>query len=386
MGATKTRKIAKNKRILFVVTEDWYFISHRLAFAKYLKTIGYDVAVATCVNSGGNVIIASGIQLFSLSKLKRGSLNPFTAMLAVIELAGIYSRFKPDILHHVALMPVVLGYFAACLSGVRRRVNAIAGLGFVFSSRTFKARLIRLALMPILMISLSGSRAIALVQNEDNLVTLKQLPIKPRAFRLICGVGVNTSQFTPPSIEPVKQRVVLVARMVWGKGISDFVELANRFRDGGEQCEFVLVGGLDQNNPASVPIDQLLKWNQSRCPAWVDHKIDMPQVLRCATLVCLPSTYGEGVPKALIEAASCGRPIVAYDIAGCREVVHDGVNGFLVPPGDIDALEAVTRKLLGDTSDRLAMGRASRRLAVKEFSEAGIFKSIEAIYLEMLDR
>ena len=142
MSTTETTKFANKKRILFVVTEDWYFISHRLAFAKYLKTIGYDVAVATRVNSCADVIISSGIELFSLSKLKRGSLNPITAILAVIELARIYRRFKPDILHHVALMPVILGYFAAGLSGVSRRVNAIAGLGFVFSSRTLKALLI----------------------------------------------------------------------------------------------------------------------------------------------------------------------------------------------------------------------------------------------------
>ena len=386
MSTTETTKFANKKRILFVVTEDWYFISHRLAFAKYLKTIGYDVAVATRVNSCADVIISSGIELFSLSKLKRGSLNPITAILAVIELARIYRRFKPDILHNVALMPVILGYISARLSGVSRRVNAIAGLGFVFSSRTLKARLIRVVLMPILMMSLSGARAIALVQNDDNVAILKRLPIPPRTFRLVRGVGVNTNEFTPPAIEPVKHRVVLVARMVWGKGIADFVELANRFRDGGEQCEFVLVGGVDHNNPASVPIDQLLQWNRSRCPEWVNHTIDVPQVLRCATLVCLPSTYGEGVPKALIEAASCGRTIIAYDVAGCREIVRDGVNGFLVPPGDIDELEAVTRKLLRDTPTRLAMGRASRLLAIEEFSEAIIFKNIEAIYGEMLCR
>ena len=383
MSTTKTTKFERNGRILFVVTEDWYFISHRLAFAKYLKTIGYDVAVATHVNSGADVIIESGIRLFRLSNLKRGSLNPIVAALAVIELAGIYRCFKPDILHHVALLPVIIGYFAAGITGLKKRVNAIAGLGFVFSSRTFKARLIRLILSPVLMISLSGAHAIALVQNEDNLATLRRLPIKPKAVRLIRGVGVNTNDFIPPAMEPVKQRVVLVARMVWGKGIADFVELANRFREKGEECEFVLVGGVDDNNPASVPIDKLMQWNQSQCPKWVDHKADMPQVLRCATVVCLPSTYGEGIPKALIEAASCGRAIVAYDVAGCREIVRDGINGFLVPPGDIDQLEAVTRKLLKDHSTRLAMGRASRLLTINEFSEVEIFTKTEAIYEEM---
>ena len=383
MSTTKTTKFERNRRILFVVTEDWYFISHRLAFAKYLKTIGYDVAVATHVNSGADVIIESGIRLFRLSNLKRGSLNPIVAALAVIELAGIYRCFKPDILHHVALLPVIIGYFAAGITGLKKRVNAIAGLGFVFSSRTFKARLIRLILSPVLMISLSGAHAIALVQNEDNLATLRRLPIKPKAVRLIRGVGVNTNDFIPPAMEPVKQRVVLVARMVWGKGIADFVELANRFREKGEECEFVLVGGIDDNNPASVPIDKLMQWNQSQCPKWVDHKADMPQVLRCATVVCLPSTYGEGIPKALIEAASCGRAIVAYDVAGCREIVRDGINGFLVPPGDIDQLEAVTRKLLKDHSTRLAMGRASRLLTINEFSEVKIFTKTEAIYEEM---
>ena len=386
MGATKTTTLIRKERVLFVVTEDWYFISHRLALAIYLKTVGYNVAVATRTNTGANLISESGIQLFPLAKMKRGSLNPLTALMTVFELAGIYRRFKPDIVHHVALMPVILGFFAAGLSGVSRRVNAIAGLGFVFTSTTLKARLIRLAVMPILMISLSGHRSIALVQNEDNVSTLNRFPITPRHFRLVKGVGVNTFEFSPPAEEPVKQRVVLVARMVWGKGISDFVEIARRFRDRGEDCEFVLVGGIDENNPTAVALDQLLEWKESRCPNWVGHKTDMPEVLRCATLVCFPSTYGEGVPKALIEAASCGRAIVAYDIAGCREIVRDGVNGILVPPGHIDKLEVATTKLLNDSTARLAMGRESRRIAVENFSEATIFNKIEAIYDEVLGR
>jgi len=318
--------------------------------------------------------------------MKRRHLNPFAAALTVFELARVYRRFQPDIIHHVALMPIVLGYFACLITGIKRRVNAVAGLGFVFTSGTLTARFTRLVLLPLLAISLSGRRAVVLVQNTDDLATLKRLPFVAKTFHLVRGVGVDTERFSPPDSEPDMQRVVLAARMIWSKGIGDFAEMARRFRAAGNPCRFVLVGGSDDANPAAVSPGKLEEWRRSGCPEWAGHKTNMPEVFRAATLVCLPSTYGEGVPKSLIEAASCGRAIVAYDVAGCREIVQDGSNGLLVPPGDVDSLVAATEKLLKDQNLRTAMGRESRRLAVEVFAEDQVFATIVNIYRNTLDR
>lgn len=383
---TKNTKFATTGSILFVVTEDWYFVSHRLQLALHLKSKGYDVAVATNTRDNALTIADAGISLIPLQHMKRRGANPFIAFLAVIELALVYRRFRPDVVHHVALFPVVIGFFAAVLSGVRRRVNAIAGLGFVFTSTALKARLLRIIFVPLLAIALSGRRAVVVVQNEENLLTLRKLTCATKTFYRVSGAGVDIRKFRPPSYEPEKHNVILVARMIWSKGIGDFAEVARRFRKAGKACSFVLVGDTDLGNPAAVPSSQLESWQHSGCLKWTGHESYMPPIFGQSTIVCLPSSYGEGVPKSLIEAAACGRAIVAYDIAGCREIVRDGKNGLLVPRGNIDLLEEAIDSLLADEPKRLAMGKESRILAADLFSNEKVFAAFEEIFRDVLGR
>ncbi|MBU74885.1 MAG: glycosyltransferase family 1 protein [Rhodospirillaceae bacterium] len=383
---TKTIKFARSERVLFVVTEDWYFVSHRLQLAVHLKSKGYDVAVATSTRNSEAIIAEGGITLLPLRYMKRRNVNPFTAFMAIIELALIYRKFRPDIVHHVALIPVIIGFFAAVLSGVRRRVNAIAGLGFVFTSDSLKARAVRIILLPLLAIALSGRHAVVVVQNQENLKALRKLTHATKIFYQVSGAGVDIEKFRPPAHEPDEKSVVLVARMIWSKGIGDFAEVARRFREAGKACRFVLVGDIDLGNPAAVPSEKLEAWRQSGYLEWVGHKNDMPPILRKSTIICLPSSYGEGVPKSLIEAAACGRPIVAYDVVGCREIVRDGKNGLLVSPNNIDLLEKALASLLDDESKRLAMGKESRRIATGVFSNEKVFTAFEEIFRDVLRR
>ena len=176
------------------------------------------MAVAASTRNGAAIITEAGISLLPLRYMKRRSANPFTAFLAIIELALIYRKFRPNIVHHVALIPVVIGFFAAVLSGVRRRVNAIAGLGFVFTSTALKARVLRIILSPLLAIALSGRHAVVVVQNEENLTVLRKLTHTKKIFYRVSGAGVDIDTFRPPAHEPEEKSVILVARMIRAKG------------------------------------------------------------------------------------------------------------------------------------------------------------------------
>ena len=384
MVSTKKAKKVKKIKLLFVVTEDWYFISHRLSLAIEMMRNDYEVAVATRVNIDDDKILLAGVKLFTLKQLKRSNCNPFRQIFSIIELIKIYGHWRPDIIHHVAIEPVVYGNIAARFSGVQRRVNAIAGFGFVFSSKSLKAKFLKIVLVPLLMFALYGRRTITVVQNEDDLLAVRKLSSDHTKSRLVRGAGVDMNIFLPPKFEPKEPVVLLASRMLWSKGVGDFVEVARRFAASGVKCKFVLVGKTDESNLASVDTSQLERWHESGIVEWWGHKSDMPEVYQSATIVCLPSTYGEGVPKSLIEAAACSRPLIAYDVAGCRDIVRSEENGLLVDSGDVDCLANSIKYLLDNPGIRLEMCKKSRKIVLNEFSDVAVYKSFVGIYQDLM--
>lgn len=371
-------------RLLFVVTEDWYFCSHRLYLACAAKAAGFDVAVATRVARHGDQIRDAGIRLQPL-QMVRGGISPWQEVVAFFDLVRIFREERPDILHLVAVKPVIYGGLAARLAGIRRIVSALPGLGYVFSSARPKARLLRPFVRMAYRLLLRGRQKRLILQNPDDVKLFIGMGLASQdSIRLIRGSGVDTRLFAPVPEPGGMPLIVLPARMLWDKGVGEFVAAAHELRSRGIVARFVMVGDTDAENPASIPEGQLKDWMAQGLVEWWGRRDDMPLVLSQSALVCLPS-YREGLPKALLEAASCGRAIVTSDVPGCREIVQNGENGLLVPAGDAMALAGALAFLLQDAAERHRMGECGRAKVLGEFSQELVSQATIEVYQELLD-
>lgn len=366
-------------KLLFLVTEDWYFVSHRLPLAVAARDAGFQVAVAAREGGQGRVIRDAGLGFIPFALSRRGG-NPLQEILGLVHL---YRDQRPDIVHHVALKPVLYGTMAARLAGVPHMVNAIAGLGWLFISGSVAARLARGIVLVLLgrLLAAAGNRTI--VQNLDDLALLVRAGVPTDRLHMIRGAGVDTTVFAPGETPAAPVTVVLAARMLWDKGVGEFVAAARQLLEEGITARFVLVGEPDPANPASVKEADLCAWNEQGIVEWWGRCDDMPAILKLAHIACLPS-YREGLPKSMLEAAACGLPIVTTDTPGCREVVRDWDNGFLVPVRDSGALAKALRTLINDAELRRIMGERSRARALEEFSQARVTEETLAVYRECL--
>jgi glycosyltransferase involved in cell wall biosynthesis len=372
-------------KLMFLVAEDWYFCSHRLPLAVAAQKAGYEISVVTRVNLHAAMITVAGLKLIPLHRMRRSGVNPFQELASFAELWCIYRREKPDLVHHVGLKPVAYGSLIAHLLGIRGIVNALAGLGFVFSSDRFAARVMRPVVKLVFSFLLRRWNSRVIVQNERDLEVLTQsVGVPSLNVRLIRGAGVDLCLFLeqPPPVQP--PLVVLVARMLWDKGVGDFVEAATRIRCAGIKARFALVGVPDAENPTSVSERELRAWHESGNVEWWGYRADIPAVLAMASISCLPTFYGEGVPKALIEAMASSRAIVTTDIPGCRELVDQGRNGILVKPRDVSALSTVLEMLIRDPERCNQMGIVGRQMVERSFSLNQVLKETLALYAELV--
>jgi len=366
-------------RLLFFVTEDWYFVSHRLPLAVAAKAVGYDVAVITRVRAHGDRIRLAGLRLIPFENSRSG-INPFTELGTLCRLIAIYLHEQPDIVHHVAIKPVLYGSIAARFAGNPCTINALAGMGWLFSSGAGRARwltpMVRFGLGRLL------QRGIALVQNPDDGRLLTQLGVLQSRVRRIAGSGVDVVKFAPEEERRGMPIVILPARLLWNKGVGEFVTAARLLQQKHVNARFVLAGAPDQANPSAVPLSKLLQWQEEGVIEYLGWIHDMPRVLAESHIVCLPSYYGEGIPMCLIEAAASGRPIVTTDMPGCREIVHHGDNGYLVPARNAAALAEALSHLIENPSLRQLMGRRGRIRAEQEFGLEIVIQQTLALYQE----
>lgn len=378
------RSAGVRTKILYLVTEDWYFWSHRVPIARAARDAGFEVVVATRVQSHGERITRENFRLIPLG-WRRRSLNPWHETRAVADLVAIYRRERPDLVHHVALKPAVYGSLAGRLAGAPAVVNTVAGLGYVFTSRQLKARVLSPLLKRTLRVLFDRPNVRLIIQNPDDGEALAEFcRVRPEQTVLIRGSGVDLDRFVPLP-EPVgRANVTMVSRMLWDKGVGELVEAARRLRARGEPVDVTLVGSPDPENPSSIPEAQLEAWQREGLVRWLGYQEDIARVWAGATIAVLPTTYGEGVPKALIEAAACARPIVATDVPGCREIVKQGETGFLVPPRDTDALAEAIRRLAGDPALRGRMGERGRAHASDGFSERTVVAETLSLYRSLL--
>ncbi|HYB49688.1 MAG TPA: glycosyltransferase family 4 protein [Burkholderiaceae bacterium] len=380
-----SRGLIRMTRLLFLISEDWYFWSHRLSLARAAVAAGYEVALATRVSRYQKAIEEQKIRVYPLQWFERASATPGRELATMYELARIYRDFRPDVAHHVALKPVIYGTLAARLTGASRIVNALAGLGFVFQSSSASARVLRPLVQSAMRLTLNLHNGCVIVQNDaDRRALIDRRLTSADRIEIIRGSGVDLAQFvaTPePQGAPI---VVLPARMLWDKGVREFVEAARILRAAGAQARFVLVGQPDRQNPHSVTRSQLQAWVHEGAVEWWGLRLDMPAVLSHSCIVCLPS-YHEGLPKVLLEAAACARPIVATDIPGCREIAHAGQNALLVPVGDAPALAHAIQALLSDPQMRRDFGARGRRIVEEQFTDQMVAEQTLALYARLLE-
>jgi glycosyltransferase involved in cell wall biosynthesis len=372
-------------RLLFLVGDDVFFCSHRLPLAAAAVQAGYDVTVATHVTTLADRITATGARLVPL-RIRRATRGVGSELAAAAEIVPLYRRLKPDIVHHVAIKPVVYGSLAARLTGVPYVVNAIAGLGWVFLSDAPLARTLR----PLLHLAFKGLLAPGngrvIVQNPDDRAVLIERGLATADHIVIIrGSGVDLAAFAATPLPAGLPIVVLPARLLVEKGVREFAQAAGALKREGVAARFVLVGAPDPSNRGAIPQGELDRWVREGSVEWWGHRDDMPAVLAQSTIVCLP-TYREGLPKSLLEGAAAARPLMATDVPGCREAVRDGENGLLVPPRDAAALAAALRTLLTDPERCRRMGAAGRALAEREFSVDQVVRQTLDLYASLLGR
>ena len=367
------------KRVLFVITDDWALISHRLHLAEAAIKLGYEVAVVTRVTKYRDVLEASGLKVFHW-RLERRSLNLISEIISIFHLWKILIFFEPDIIHAVAQKPVIYAGLAMKFSKKAKFVAALGGVGFIFTSKNIKAKILKPIVKLFLRFVLRAQTSELILQNIDNVQFIVDLSIvDENRISLIKGAGVEIGKFQPSLIPKGPPLVILPARMLWDKGVAEFVRVAGRINARYIEARFVLVGDIDSHNPASITQSQVDRWVQQGAVEHWSRRDDMDQIYQQASIVCLPS-YHEGLPKVLLEAASCARPTVAFNIPGCREVVRDGINGFLVSFGDEVALEKAIVTLISDRSLCVKMGAKGREIVEQEFSSEIINMQTFAIW------
>jgi glycosyltransferase involved in cell wall biosynthesis len=369
--------------VLFVVNVDWFFLSHRLPLAMAVAAEGARVVVVATDTGQAAEVRAQGMDFFHV-EMGRGRRNPLGDLRILFELVRLYRRLDPDIIHHVTIKPVVYGTLAARVAKPRTAVlNAITGLGFSFSAAANNRPLAQIVRL-LYRAALRHPRQVTVFQNpEDRATFIANGLVSDSHTALIRSSGVDCERFAPgpKSWPPI---VVLASRLLWQKGVGVFADAAAIAKGFQPSARFVLVGTPDEANPDAVPVKCLRRWHDAGVIEWWGFRSDMAAIMRQASVVVLPTTYPEGVPKVLLEGAACAVPLVATDVPGCREVVIPNRTGALVPPHDPPALAAAIVDLLTNPDRAARLGQSGRELVLSEFSTQRVVEQTIDLYSGML--
>ncbi|OJX12141.1 MAG: hypothetical protein BGO77_08275 [Caedibacter sp. 37-49] len=375
----------KSKRLLYFISEDWYFCTHRLALAKAAISEGYEVFLVTCISHHKEQIEASGIKVIPLHYFNRSGRNLKNEILSLKELFSIYNNVKPDLVHHVAIKPVLYGSLVAWLNKTPHVINAFGGLGHLFTHNSLKIRLLRSFIQTILKFFLNRENSRLILQNlDDAKVLLDHKIIKKSYLKIIKGVGVNPDIFSyqeePKIIKEKGPIISLVSRMLKDKGVLELIEAAKILKARALKAQIHFWGDIDPSNPSSITKQELNNWQQEGLITWHGATQETSSVYQKSNLIVLPS-YREGLPKTLLEAASCGRAIVTTNVPGCREVVQHGQNGLLVPAKNALALAEAIEYLIKNSTLRKKMGKQGRELIEHNFTEEKLIRQTLQLYL-----
>jgi glycosyltransferase involved in cell wall biosynthesis len=353
-------------RLLYLIPEDWYFLLHRTEIARAAGAAGYDVHVATHAGPKAAAIAAEGFHLHGLESW-RGSFNPLRLLAAVRAVRRIYRASRPDVVHHVTLSAVVIGGLAARGLGIAC-VNSVVGMGSLFSSQGLKVRVLRALLSKLLPFLLNRAGSVLTVENSDDAADFIALGVRPEQTMVIVGAAFDLDA-TPVLAEPAEPvTIAYVGRMIAEKGVRDLVAAHQRLAGTGRTYRLWLVGEPDAGNPNAISAAELAAWSKLPQVEWLGHRADIQAIWAGAHIAALPTLYREGLPQSLIEAAAYGRPLIATDAPGCRDIVRHGLNGLLVPPSDPEALAVAIDTLAQDRELRRRFGAAGRELVENQFA------------------
>jgi glycosyltransferase involved in cell wall biosynthesis len=374
--------MADGPTLLYVATEDWFFCSHFLPMARAARDGGFDVAVACRVRDHGDAIAREGFRLIPV-EAERGDLGPFSVVANLRALTAIMRREKPAIVHLIALRPIVLGEIAAALAGVHRRVCAVTGLGPIGGEPSGHWRLARHAIRQLTRRLSARGETVFLFENRDDPPTLGLDP-NSSAVAVVNGAGIDPAAYPAAPLPPMPPlRAAMVGRMLWSKGVDTAVEAVSLARGRGAPVTLSLFGAPDPSNRTAIDEATLHEWSHRHGISWHGATRDVPGVWRDHHVALLPS-HGEGMPRALIEAACCGRAMLATNVSGCRSLVTDGVDGALVPLGDAAALADILVALARDPARVAAMGEAARAKILAGYTEAHVGETVLAVYRRLM--
>ena len=372
------------KIVLFANTE-WYLWNFRRSLAMALRDAGHDVLLISPEGPYGEKLRALGLRWQPLP-MDRRSLNPLREAALLWHLVRLFRRERVDLVHGFTIKSAVYGSLAARLAGVPARVNAVAGMGYVFVNDSAKARVLRPIVRGLLKLALGGRNARLILQNPDDVALFERAGlVDPAHVRLIPGSGVDTARFTPDAARVAGERirVLLPARLLWDKGLAEYAQAAHLLRERRVPVDLLLAGDPDPGNPAAVPEADVRGWVDEGLMQWLGHVDDMPALFRSVDVVALPS-YREGLPKGLIEAGASGCALIATDVPGCREVVEHEIDGLRVPARDGAALAEAIERLARDPELRARLGAAAREKATARFDERIVARETMAVYGEVV--
>lgn len=365
-------------KLAYLVTEDWYFLSHRLPMARAARAAGFEVHVLTRIGDGEARIAAEGFAVHALDWVRKDT-GPLHLARSVRQLRGLLQQIQPQLLHNIALKPALIGGLAAVGRPDLAIVNNINGLGSSYLSGGVAGSLKRQALGRGLGWLLNRARTLTVVQNPEDMAALQAFGVPNQRLRLIAGSGVDTEALQPLAEPLLPVTAAYVGRMLADKGLRNLMAAHRLLRGRGLMIELLLAGTPDPENPTSIPVAEIESWAHEPGVTWLGHVTDIASVWARSHIAVLPSRR-EGLPLSLLEASACGRPLIATDVPGCRDVVADGQTGLLVPLEQPEALAAAMATLAGDAGLRQRMGAAARRRAETEFSCKLVQGKITALY------
>jgi len=370
-----------SRRLMFVVNNPAFFMSHRVPVALAAQQAGYDVHVATMDGPAVADIQALGMTHHAIPMTRSGK-HPLQELGTLLALVRLFRRVRPDVVHLVTIKPVLYGGIAARIARVPGMVAAISGLGFVFLSNSLKMRLVRAVVARLYRVALGHPNSRVIFQNANDRDLLKSLgAVRDEQVVMIRGAGVDLDAYRASPEPPAPPVVVtMVARLLRDKGVREFVEAAAMLRARGVPVTMQLVGGLDAGNPASATQDEVDAWQRDGAVHALGERSDIAELYAASHIAVLPS-YREGLPKSLIEAAACGRAVVTTDVPGCRDAIEPGQTGLLVPVRDAQSLADAIARLAEDAALRQRMGAAGRALAESEFD----IKRVARVHVELYD-
>ncbi|WP_333678996.1 glycosyltransferase family 4 protein [Dyella sp.] len=375
-------------KFIFFANTTWYLYNFRLSTVMRLLADGHEVVMVSPPGKFGKRLVAHGCRWIPLT-MDRASLNPLRELVTLSRLVGVLRRERPDIVHSFTLKCAIYGSIAARFARVPAVVNAVSGMGYVFTSDALKARMLRPLVKSLLRLGLHNDRSILVLQNHDDAIAFSQSGLAtPEKIRVILGSGVNTFRFHPSNRTTHRYerlRVLLAARLLEEKGIREFIEAAAILRKQDRDIEFLLAGSPDPGNPHSISRTELRRWTEAGLVHCLGHVNDMPALLGSVHVLVLPSYYREGVPKSLIEGAATGLALITTDRPGCREVVtQHGVDGLRVKPRNAQALAACIAQLDDDRDWLAQLGERAREQALKKFDERLVIQQTLEVYAELL--